>query len=182
MLHFLIFFITLDTRSLKLFPFGSLPIISNYDVIPYKVLQKGLVLVELILLLKNLAMDVKSIWPLHSDVFTSVLQSPRSTQKALHANMTGISYPWQTCRCVDWSLTELFLSPCHSSAGNFCYIFILFFCLAVILLVTTGADSPLSMLPIYRELIAAGLRIWVYPLYIFYSSSYVFEVYHSFWI
>lgn len=24
------------------------------------------------------------------------------------------------------------------------------------------ADSPLSMLPIYQELIAAGLRIWVY--------------------
>ncbi|KAE9464174.1 hypothetical protein C3L33_03918, partial [Rhododendron williamsianum] len=34
----------------------------------------------------------------------------------------------------------------------------------VILLVTTGADSPLSMLPIYRELIAAGLRIWVYSV------------------
>ncbi|KAG5557389.1 hypothetical protein RHGRI_007596 [Rhododendron griersonianum] len=34
--------------------------------------------------------------------------------------------------------------------------------MTVILLVTTGADSPLSMLPIYRELIAAGLRIWVY--------------------
>lgn len=24
------------------------------------------------------------------------------------------------------------------------------------------ADSPLSMLPIYKELIAAGLRIWVF--------------------
>lgn len=24
------------------------------------------------------------------------------------------------------------------------------------------ADSPLSMLPIYKELIAAGLKIWVY--------------------
>ncbi|KAF3433914.1 hypothetical protein FNV43_RR25017 [Rhamnella rubrinervis] len=50
-------------------------------------------------------------------------------QKALHANVTGISYPWKTCSDI---------------VGNY------------------WADSPLSMLPIYRELIAAGMRIWVY--------------------
>ncbi|XVE68942.1 hypothetical protein DITRI_Ditri09bG0110500 [Diplodiscus trichospermus] len=50
-------------------------------------------------------------------------------QKALHANVTSISYPWQTCSDI---------------VGNY------------------WADSPLSMLPIYKELIAAGLRIWVY--------------------
>ncbi|KDP25725.1 hypothetical protein JCGZ_23946 [Jatropha curcas] len=50
-------------------------------------------------------------------------------QKALHANATGISYPWKTCSDI---------------VGNY------------------WADAPLSMLPIYKELIAAGLKIWVY--------------------
>ncbi|GAB2223615.1 hypothetical protein Droror1_Dr00017756 [Drosera rotundifolia] len=50
-------------------------------------------------------------------------------QKALHANTTAISYPWDTCSNI---------------VGNY------------------WADSPESMLPIYRELIAAGLRIWVF--------------------
>ncbi|KAK1298786.1 Serine carboxypeptidase-like 27 [Acorus calamus] len=50
-------------------------------------------------------------------------------QKALHANVTGINYPWDTCSDIigdHWT------------------------------------DSPKSMLPIYQELIAAGLRIWVF--------------------
>ncbi|XP_071722248.1 serine carboxypeptidase-like 27 [Rutidosis leptorrhynchoides] len=50
-------------------------------------------------------------------------------QKALHANVTAIPYPWKTCSDI---------------VGDY------------------WADSPLSMLPIYKELIAAGLRIWVY--------------------
>ncbi|XP_072975427.1 serine carboxypeptidase-like 27 [Typha angustifolia] len=50
-------------------------------------------------------------------------------QKALHANITGIHYQWDTCSDI---------------VGTY------------------WADSPRSMLPIYRELIAAGLRIWVY--------------------
>ncbi|PON63054.1 Serine carboxypeptidase-like [Trema orientale] len=50
-------------------------------------------------------------------------------QKALHANVTGIPYPWKTCSDI---------------VGEY------------------WADSPLSMLPIYQELIAAGLKIWVY--------------------
>ncbi|KAL9260102.1 Serine carboxypeptidase-like 27-like protein [Drosera capensis] len=50
-------------------------------------------------------------------------------QKALHANTTGISYPWDTCSNI---------------VGNY------------------WGDSPESMLPIYRELIAAGVRIWVF--------------------
>ncbi|GER51278.1 serine carboxypeptidase-like protein [Striga asiatica] len=44
-------------------------------------------------------------------------------QKAFHANVTGISYPWQSCSDI---------------VGNY------------------WADSPLSTLPIYQELIAAG--------------------------
>lgn len=50
-------------------------------------------------------------------------------QKALHANVTGIAYSWDTCSDI---------------VGNY------------------WADSPLSMLSIYKELIAAGRRIWVY--------------------
>ncbi|XXG55045.1 hypothetical protein AAC387_Pa03g2780 [Persea americana] len=50
-------------------------------------------------------------------------------QKALHANVTGIPYPWETCSDI---------------VGNY------------------WADSPRSMLPIYQELIAAGIRIWVF--------------------
>ncbi|XP_020206678.1 serine carboxypeptidase-like 27 isoform X2 [Cajanus cajan] len=54
-------------------------------------------------------------------------------QKALHANVTGISYSWKTCSDI---------------VGVEDY----------------WADSPLSMLPIYQELIEAGLRIWVFRL------------------
>ncbi|GMG99380.1 hypothetical protein Nepgr_001220 [Nepenthes gracilis] len=50
-------------------------------------------------------------------------------QKALRANTTSITYPWDSCSNI---------------VGNY------------------WEDSPLSMLPIYQELIAAGLRIWVY--------------------
>ncbi|XP_022957332.1 serine carboxypeptidase-like 27 [Cucurbita moschata] len=50
-------------------------------------------------------------------------------QKALHANVTGITYPWSTCSDL---------------VGSY------------------WADSPLSMLPIYQELIGAGLRIWAF--------------------
>ncbi|PIA38591.1 hypothetical protein AQUCO_02700064v1 [Aquilegia coerulea] len=50
-------------------------------------------------------------------------------QKALHANVTGISYSWETCSDI---------------VGNY------------------WDDSPKSMLPIYQELIQAGVRIWVF--------------------
>ncbi|CAN6470343.1 unnamed protein product [Victoria cruziana] len=50
-------------------------------------------------------------------------------QKAIHANVTGIPYPW---------------TPCSD--------------------ILTGywQDSPRTMLPIYQELLAGGLRIWVF--------------------
>lgn len=50
-------------------------------------------------------------------------------QRALHANVTAIPHPWETCSDIIGDHWE---------------------------------DSPRSMLPIYRELIAAGLRIWVF--------------------
>ncbi|KAJ6311567.1 hypothetical protein OIU77_013343 [Salix suchowensis] len=63
--------------------------------------------------------------------YSKVYFNRPEVQKALHANVTGIPYPWETC---------------SNTVGDDSY----------------WADSPLSMLPIYKELIAAGLRIWVY--------------------
>ncbi|KAK8509425.1 hypothetical protein V6N13_104687 [Hibiscus sabdariffa] len=64
-----------------------------------------------------------------TDRYSKVYFNLPEVQKALHANVTALPYPWQTCSDI---------------VGNY------------------WADSPLSMLPIYKELIAAGLRIWVY--------------------
>ncbi|CAN8260069.1 unnamed protein product [Cochlearia groenlandica] len=50
-------------------------------------------------------------------------------QKALHANVTRLPYPWKSCSDI---------------VGSY------------------WTDSPVSMLPIYRELITAGLKIWVF--------------------
>ncbi|CAO2174694.1 unnamed protein product [Urochloa humidicola] len=50
-------------------------------------------------------------------------------QKAMHANVTGIPYPWVGCSDPIYDYWK---------------------------------DSPKSMLPIYRELIEAGIRIWVF--------------------
>ncbi|KAK9265757.1 hypothetical protein L1049_011848 [Liquidambar formosana] len=61
--------------------------------------------------------------------YSNVYFNQPEVQKALHANITGISYQWKTCSDI---------------VGNY------------------WADSPLSMLPIYQELTAAGLRIWMY--------------------
>ncbi|KAL5730745.1 Serine carboxypeptidase-like 27 [Ranunculus cassubicifolius] len=61
----------------------------------------------------------------HSTVYFNLPE----VQEALHANVTGIPYPWETC---------------SDTVGYH------------------WKDSPRSMLPIYRELIAAGLRIWVF--------------------
>lgn len=61
--------------------------------------------------------------------YSEVYFNHPEVQKALHANVTGISYPWRTCSEI---------------VGD------------------NWTDSPLSMLPIYKELIAAGLKIWVF--------------------
>uniref|UniRef100_A0A1D1Y4Y2 Carboxypeptidase n=1 Tax=Anthurium amnicola TaxID=1678845 RepID=A0A1D1Y4Y2_9ARAE len=61
--------------------------------------------------------------------YSKVYYNRPEVQRALHANVTGISYPWDTC---------------SDTLGNY------------------WTDSPRSMLPIYKELIAAGLRVWVF--------------------
>ncbi|CAD6221413.1 unnamed protein product [Miscanthus lutarioriparius] len=60
---------------------------------------------------------------------STVYYNRPEVQRALHANLTGINYPWATCSA---------------------------------LVSTNWGDSPRSVLPIYKELIAAGLRIWVF--------------------
>ncbi|GER39219.1 uracil dna glycosylase [Striga asiatica] len=60
--------------------------------------------------------------------YTSVYLNRADVQRALHANVTGIRYPWTHC----------------SDA------------------ITKWNDAPFSILPILRQLIAAGQRIWVF--------------------
>ncbi|GER43898.1 serine carboxypeptidase-like protein [Striga asiatica] len=60
--------------------------------------------------------------------YTDVYFNRADVQRALHANVTGLRYPWTSC----------------SDA------------------IEKWKDAPFSILPILRQLIAAGLRIWVY--------------------
>ncbi|XP_010464446.1 PREDICTED: serine carboxypeptidase-like 27 [Camelina sativa] len=64
-----------------------------------------------------------------SERYSNVYFNRVEVQKALHANVTRLPYPWKACSDI---------------VGNY------------------WEDSPLSMLPIYRELITAGLKIWVF--------------------
>ncbi|KAF7090427.1 hypothetical protein CFC21_093179 [Triticum aestivum] len=61
--------------------------------------------------------------------YSNIYYNLPEVQAALHANTTGIKYPWKTCSDI---------------VGSY------------------WADSPRSMLPIYHELIAAGIKIWVF--------------------
>ncbi|WJX45057.1 Serine carboxypeptidase-like 34 [Trifolium repens] len=65
--------------------------------------------------------------PCASDYTAAYLNRPE-VQKALHANVTNIPYPWSHC------------------SNN----------------ISFWNDSPVSMLPVLKKLIAGGLRIWVY--------------------
>ncbi|KZV42340.1 serine carboxypeptidase-like 27-like [Dorcoceras hygrometricum] len=64
-----------------------------------------------------------------TDKYAKVYFNLPEVQKAFHANVTAVAYPWKACSDI---------------VGTY------------------WADSPLSMLPIYKELVAAGLRIWVF--------------------
>ncbi|KFK38250.1 hypothetical protein AALP_AA3G088900 [Arabis alpina] len=61
--------------------------------------------------------------------YSNVYFNRVEVQKALHANVTRLPYPWKSCSDI---------------VGSY------------------WTDSPVSMLPIYRELITAGLKIWVF--------------------
>ncbi|XP_031484692.1 serine carboxypeptidase-like 27 isoform X1 [Nymphaea colorata] len=61
--------------------------------------------------------------------YSKIYFNSPDVQKAMHANITGIPYPWTSCSDT---------------------------------LTGSWQDSPKSMLPIYQELLAGGLRIWVF--------------------
>lgn len=85
-------------------------------------------------------------------------------QKALHANTTRIPYKWTACRFFFSLLVHI------SHSCNKIYLFILFFILCKFfffwacsdVLIKYWRDSENSILPIYKDLIEAGLRIWVF--------------------
>ena len=82
-------------------------------------------------------------------------------QKALHANVTGIPYAWKACRYYLYAIFFMF-----SWVWGLFYYFIISLIQNMFhnsdIVGNYWTDSPLSMLPIYQELISAGLRIWVY--------------------
>ena len=77
--------------------------------------------------------------------YTRKYMNRGEVQKALHANVTHLPYPWATCSSIvrrNWT------------------------------------DSPKSMLPIFKQLISSGIRIWVFRCLInsIFSSSNPFEL------
>lgn len=89
----------------------------------------------------------------YSDVYFNLPE----VQKAFHANVTKIAYPWKTCRSVEKTIeVSSFLSSNLLITSNW------IFSVSSDIVGDYWDDSPLSMLPIYHELIAAGLRIWVF--------------------
>ncbi|XP_073120271.1 serine carboxypeptidase 1-like [Henckelia pumila] len=64
-----------------------------------------------------------------SDNYVSVYLNTPEVQKALHANVTGISGPWAACN-----------DSIHSN----------------------WQDWPFTVLPIIKELMASGIRVWIY--------------------
>ncbi|KAL2896452.1 Serine carboxypeptidase-like 40 [Bienertia sinuspersici] len=63
-----------------------------------------------------------------SDLYVEAYMNNPEVQKALHANVTKLSYPWQPCSSV----------------------------------ISTWADSPTTIIPLLRELMAKGLRVWIF--------------------
>ncbi|KAJ0981351.1 hypothetical protein J5N97_009606 [Dioscorea zingiberensis] len=77
----------------------------------------------------GMASLVKEISPCADNFVFSYLNLPH-VQQALHANVTGLPYPWTTCsRLVN--------------SGNW-------------------KDAPRTMLPTINQLIASGIRVWLY--------------------
>ncbi|KAH7655700.1 Peptidase S10 serine carboxypeptidase protein [Dioscorea alata] len=73
--------------------------------------------------LKGIAM--KEIDPCAEFYVIAYLNHPE-VQQALHANITGLPYPWTVCSGLDWN------------------------------------DTPITMLPTIKKLIASGIRVWLY--------------------
>ncbi|CAN1798583.1 Serine carboxypeptidase-like 26 [Linum perenne] len=97
-------------------------------------------------------------------IYSSPCRKLLNPLKALHANLTiVIPHPWTTCRYL-----RTYVFYCrkfkriilHTHTHIYIYIYIYFVCSSVIR--REWKDSPKSMLPIFKELIAAKIRIWVF--------------------
>ncbi|KAL6545325.1 hypothetical protein OROGR_009199 [Orobanche gracilis] len=136
--------------------------------------------------------------------YTRIYLNLPDVQKALHANVTGGSYPWQSCRLMTQQTGP---RPPHTSDAHdhvpSCSAIVYLPTIAYMIMshhvqqsclcprslhtimshrgqrscprhipcfdifkgdivANYWTDSPRSMLPIYQELIAAGIRIWVF--------------------
>ncbi|RVW96836.1 Serine carboxypeptidase-like 35 [Vitis vinifera] len=89
-------------------------------------------------------------------------------QKALHANVTKLPYPYTTCSCGTfegelsniYSTVEPLTESFHSAFPSSCELsFVGCVCSKVI---RRWNDSPDTVLPTIQKLLKAGLRIWVY--------------------
>ncbi|KAK3025240.1 hypothetical protein RJ639_044588 [Escallonia herrerae] len=70
---------------------------------------------------------------------TSYLNIPE-VQKSLHANLTGLPYPWEKCRhCYQLFVTSEFDT-----------------------ILGLWTDRPDTVLPIIQELMRTGMRVWIY--------------------
>eukprot|EP01018_Ginkgo_biloba_P026190 Gb_31896 [translate_table: standard] len=80
------------------------------------------------------------------EIYSNEYFNRHDVQKALHANVTGIPFPWDVCS--DSILNEY-------------------------------DTSIFSILPVYRKLIKAGLRIWVYK-FVSHHTSYIVFIHNGF--
>lgn len=107
--------------------------------------------------------------------YTEVYMNRPDVQKALHANVTNIPYPWTHCRYV--TLLWSYLKERMTLAFRFYEISFLkhlnlttcLLCVACSDNITFWGDAPASMLPVIRKLVAGGLRVWVFR-YIFHHD------------
>ena len=110
-------------------------------------------------------------------MYTKRYMNNRWVQKALHANHTRLHYPWATCRFDLHFFFLSFMSISTLQLMKFWFtklsMYNLFFqkaklldfplaCICSSAIRGNWTDSPKSMLPIIKELISAGIRVWIF--------------------
>jgi len=104
--------------------------------------------------------------PCASDYTEFYLNRPE-VQRALHANVTKLSYPWTHCRFSFIFSIFSFIFCSHDRYTSLSItssedIDVVTFVIVHSSLMGPWKDSPLSILPVIKKLVAGGLRIWVY--------------------
>jgi hydroxymandelonitrile lyase/serine carboxypeptidase-like clade 2 len=101
-------------------------------------------------------------------VFNSIkyLNLPE-VQKALHANISGIiEYPWAVCRSLisSFIFQQCSLHNIYTGAVGTEFIFVGYYLsgLCSNTIFDNWGQAADDLLPVYRELIQAGLRVWVF--------------------